>query len=159
MKTMCRFVVLYSLLILLIVSCSHAPRKGSVYINKFEVDNLKTNDPINIKLDVVQYIREALYKELQRSLIEESNMMLATSCDNAEYKLTGDFLTINTEEEGKFIGKTRRKYKVEVAGRLLRCDNNGIATDFSQEKDSDNLTEIIDDLADHIIDDVRYIDP
>lgn len=63
MKILCRSLALY-LIAIFITSCSHSPRNGSVYINKFDIDNFKTDDPVSIKADVVQYIRDALHKEM-----------------------------------------------------------------------------------------------
>src|SRR5690242_9735796 len=79
-----------------VTGCSLAPlRTGSIVVDKFSIDSYKTSNPVSIKKDVAEHVRDGLQREILRSVMEDSKLSIANSCDHADYRLVGTIKEIN----------------------------------------------------------------
>ena len=151
------------LLALLISACASTTQKvertGKVIIMPFETTDFVTSDPVDIRQDVVESVRDNLRKRLEHYLLRDSKMVAGVDCDGDSMKLVGKIREVNAETDHNYrfvMVKSTRKFEVAIKGQLLRCRDNSEVVDFRQEEDGDNMKDIIDQLAEYVVDEIRY---
>ena len=126
-------------------------RTGATCIDKFDITNTKVSNPIDIKQDVLIYIRDALHRSLVEELTQDSKLTYVPSCDVATYRISGDIAKVNSKVQRKMLGASRQKMEVSIKACLeSRTDNAIIATTKAHDED-DDMNNLLNDLSGTVI--------
>ena len=92
-----------------VFGCGKAHRTGTICVVPFTTAKFKTTNPIDVKQDTVDVIRDQLMTAIQSKIAEESYLKVIDDCAKADYELTGRLHTLNTAMQGSggrnfFIG-------------------------------------------------------
>jgi len=150
---------------LLITGCQKNYRTGSICIEPFSTNNYKTSNPVEVKQDIVDAINEQIPPALRNKITENSKLIIDTDCTRADYKLTGSLTAVNTALQGSsgknfFLGGrwhyTQRSFGVGIICSIK--NNNTLETILRYEnyEHSEDLEETLDNLADEIVDQIKY---
>lgn len=153
---------LFSIVLLsamIVTACTPAPlRTGSLVINKFGIEDYKNPNPVAIRKDVAESLRDGLYRELLTKIKEDSKLNIAQDCSTADYELTGRFERINSKIDSHYrlvLVTVNHQFEVEVEGLLRRCRSGEVVTDFSASEEKEDMENLIEKLADSIVKDIR----
>lgn len=150
------YFLLMGFIVINLTACSQKTfRTGTIYVTPFDIAGYKTSDPVDIREDVVKGARDNLKKEIERAVLENSRMQLATECARGGYKLTGIIDEVNVETQRRLY-KSFREFEVEIYGKLIRCDNEQVLEDFSASKSKNDMADLLESLAEKIVKHVQY---
>jgi hypothetical protein len=143
----------------IISGCSTAPfRTGSVVIDKFDTSKYRTSNPVFIKADVADYVREHLHDGLRQYLLQDSKLTIAENCSSGDYRLVGRIKEINTDVEShyRFVTVTvNNNFEIDAEGELVSCKSGDKIAEFSVSKDEDRMDKAVDELAEKIVAKIR----
>ena len=145
--------------VLNIVSCTSVPhRTGTIVINKFETKGYRTNNPVHVKDDVVEKLRDDLHARILQYLTMDSKLRLATDCSSGDYELTGTFEDVDAfiDSHWRLVTITvEQKFKVGVDVKLLRCSTKEVVVETDPDESDEDMKAIINEIAEDIIKDIR----
>lgn len=143
----------------LFAACTPGPyRTGTIVVNKFEIEDYKNPNPIAIRKDVAENLRDTLYRELLAELHNESKFKIGTDCGNSDFELTGRFASINQKLDShyRFVTVTvEQKFEVSVQGQLKSCRSGKVLATFDQSEDDEDMSNLLNNLASHIVSDIN----
>lgn len=146
------------------VGCHKVQRTGTICVVPFTTAKFKTTNPIDVKQDAVDAIRDLLMTAIQSKIEEESYFKVADDCTKSDYELTGRLHTLNTAIQGSggrnFFGVGNWSYSERSFGIGYTCTVKNIKTgkivmrreDFMHRgKVDSNLDSIGGDIAEDLM--------
>ena len=152
---------LYMILSLsLLVGCTQPVpyRAGTIVVHHFGIEDYKNHNPVAIRKDVAENLRETLHRELLTEVQDESKLKIGKSCEDADFELTGRFESVNQELDShyRFVTVTvEQKFEVSVQGQLKRCRSGEVVVTFDQSEDDEDMSNLLDNLASHIVSEIN----
>ena len=134
-------------------------RTGTISVSKFTFDAETNRNPIQISNEAVENIRSALESNLLRNIKEETKMEIVNGgCSNSDYELIGKITRLDGEIDHhfRFVMVTHNnKYSIDTEGSLIDCKNGVSIVNFSRDKDTESIMDAIENVAEHIVKDIR----
>jgi hypothetical protein len=120
-------------------------RTGTIFVDGFNVDTYRSGRPMSVRQDVVMHVTEELAIDLNRSILEDSRLYAAPSCESGTYRLAGTISRIETAPS----------YELKCRGKLFRCDDGTEIDEFAVSAEKDDLDGAIASLAEGIVAEIR----
>jgi hypothetical protein len=150
---------------IILSGCQHAPeviRTGTICVEPTVYTEFKTNDYVDVRPDVAERIAADVTKEIKKRM-ETGSALKLTACPLSDYQLFSSVSKIYTETKdfvNPWTGRRSRlrEYNVSVEWSLKNKDKKAIITS-SNDKDEVNISDIVSDISENIVKDIRTIDP
>ena len=144
----------------LLVGCTQPVpyRTGTIVLQKFGIEDYKNPNPVAIRKDVAESLRDTLHRELLAELQDESKLKIGKDCGDADFELTGRFVSINQELDShyRFVTVTvEQKFEVGVQGQLKRCRSDEVLVTFDEMEDDEDMSNLLDNLASYIVSEIN----
>lgn len=137
---------------------SHPMRTGRLVVNQFEAKGYTTNNPLQVKDDVAERLAENLHNAILGYVAKDTKMTLAKDCSDGDYELVGKFEKIDSKIDShwRFVTVTvNQNFDVKIVGTLKKCKTGETVVDFDSGDDDENMSSVIDNIADDVVSDVR----
>lgn len=149
-------VLLLVIMVFMTTACAPTQyRTGSVAINKFSIDDYRTNNPMHVKKDVAEHIRDELHSNIVKSIPKDTKLTVSESCETADFELTGRFEEINSKIDSHWRLVTvtvNQLFQVDTDDvKLKRCKTGEVLLDIGPSKQSEDMSSLLDSLADKIV--------
>ena len=95
-----RLILVIVAVALMNAGCHGVQRTGTICVVPFTTAKFKTTNPIDVKQDAVDAIRDLLMTAIKSKIEEESYFKVADDCTKSDYELTGRLHTLNTAMQG-----------------------------------------------------------
>lgn len=144
------------LMIGLTIGCAKVQRTGSICLEPFATAGFKTTNPVDIKIDTVEAIRDQIPAWFKRRIEEESLIKFVDDCSQADYKITGRLTQVDTAMQGgSYINPWtggRNNYSQRSFGIGIVCTAKNLKTaevisEYDGYKHRKNLDDSLEDLA------------
>lgn len=141
-------------------------RTGSICLEPFKTAGFKTSNPIDVKQDTVDAIRDQMPPWFKQRIEEESPMKFVEDCSQADYKITGRITTVNTSMQGAtyvnpFFGNrtnvSHRSFGVGVVCTTYDIKTASIISVYEDYEHGKNLDESLENLAHEFLHTIDYV--
>lgn len=147
--------VILLILAFIVTGCAQHPmRTGQIVINKFDIKDYQTNNPLQVKDDVVERLSGDLHKALLKYIPQDSKMTVSKECKEGDFELTGKFEKVDVKIDSHFrlvTIKVTQEFSVDVSGELKKCKTGEVIARFESDKDNEDMKSVIDDLAENVV--------
>lgn len=132
------------------------PRTGSIAVHKFATDSYTTDNPFQVKREVVDIMADELQKHILYYIKRDTKLIPAQDCTTgADYELVGRFQEVNSKIDSHWRLVTvtvNQLFEIDTDGvQLKRCKTGEVLVDVGPSKDGENATSALKSLADKIV--------
>lgn len=148
----------------LVAGCGKTYRTGTICVEPFVTAKFRTTNPVDVKQDVVDAIRDQLQLTIENKLNEESKLAVIADCARADYTLSGKIIKLDTAMQGS-IGKSffggiqsysQRSFGVGYACTVKDNKSNEIIMTRDDYMHRRNLESNLDSIGGDLAEDLRY---
>jgi len=132
----------------------HPMRTGSIVVNKFDIKGYQTNNPMQVKDDVLQRLSNDLHVSILKHITNDSKMTLAKDCQDGDFELTGKFekVNVNLDSHWRVVTVTvNQEFDVDVRAELKNCKTGAKVVEFDADEDDEDMNNLIDNLGDSVV--------
>lgn len=149
----------------MLAGCHGQVRTGSICIEPFTTTGFRTSNPIVIKQDVVDVLRDQIPYHFKPSIERETLLKVVSDCANADYSISGRLHTVDTSTQGnnalsQFISlgamSSVSTFGLGIQGVVKNNKTSEIISTFDTYKQFGTLENTIWALSRVIIADIKY---
>lgn len=154
-------IILAAVAVSVLTGCAATtPRLGTIVINKFASDVYETNNPMQVKDDVVERLSRDLHKSILKHIKSDSKLEIVPDCSTGDFELTGKFEKVNVEIDShyRFVTiKVSQEFKVDIVAELKSCKTGELLVALDPGADDEDMASLIDSLGEDIVGEISRV--
>jgi len=148
----------------LLAGCHGQVRTGSICVEPFSTAGFKTSNPIDIKQDIVDALRDQIPPYFEPSIEKYTKLKAVSDCKTADYTISGKINTVDTEMTGHglniFTGgptSSGRTFGLGVQGTIVDNKTSKIISTFDMYQHESTLEKTMFTMFRDITHDINYV--
>lgn len=131
-------------------------RTGSVCIEPFTTTGVKTSNPIDVKQDSIDYIRNQIPDVFKKQIEAETKLIVETDCTKADYVVSGRVGNIETALQGS-SKYSERTIGIGIQGVVKNNKTSEILSKFDEFQHYGTLDNTLWALSRKVIYGAQYV--